>query len=128
MTDSVAQNQLRVRLVSIALEWERAFGVAPQITSAISEYDTARLLGHTDESFSNDCVGRTTSLKTDGAPPPEDLCEHRRLTGGERLRIAGEIDFTTLLGHSGPPREAGGMFRVPSAKLVRREGIEPSTY
>ncbi|HBB98233.1 MAG TPA: hypothetical protein DC054_22845 [Blastocatellia bacterium] len=63
MTDSVSQNQLRVRLVSIALEWERAFGVAPQITSAISEYDAARLLGHTDESFSKDCVGRTAVSK-----------------------------------------------------------------
>ncbi len=63
MIDSVEKNQLRARLVSIALEWERAFGVAPRITSAISEYDAARLVGHTDESFSNDCVGRTAVSK-----------------------------------------------------------------
>jgi hypothetical protein len=50
---------LRSRLVAIALEWERSFGVAPQITSAISEYDAARLVGHSDESLSKDCIGCT---------------------------------------------------------------------
>lgn len=50
---------IRDRLVAVALEWERAFGVAPQITSAISEYDAARLVGHSDDSFSADCIGRT---------------------------------------------------------------------
>lgn len=49
----------RARLVTIALEWERAFGVAPQITSAVSEYDAARLVGHSEESFGHDCIGRT---------------------------------------------------------------------
>lgn len=50
---------IRSRLVAVALEWERAFGVAPQITSAISEYDAARLVGHSEATFSQDCVGRT---------------------------------------------------------------------
>lgn len=50
---------IRDRLVAIALEWERRFGVAPAITSALSEYDAARLVGHSDHSFSTDCVGRT---------------------------------------------------------------------
>jgi hypothetical protein len=50
---------LRSRLVAVALEWERAFGVAPQITSAVSEYDAALLVGHSDASFSQDCIGRT---------------------------------------------------------------------
>jgi hypothetical protein len=50
---------LRDRLTSVALEWERAFGVAPHITSAISEYDAARLVGHSDATFAADCVGRT---------------------------------------------------------------------
>lgn len=45
--------------MGVALEWERAFGVAPQITSALSEYDAARLVGHSDETFGQDCVGRT---------------------------------------------------------------------
>jgi hypothetical protein len=56
---SEAKPDLRSRLVGIALEWERKFGVAPQITSAISEYDAARLVGHSDDTFSRDCVGRT---------------------------------------------------------------------
>ena len=50
---------LRTRLIEAALEWERLFGVAPQITSAVSEYDAARLVGHSDASFSQDTVGRT---------------------------------------------------------------------
>ena len=39
---------LRHRLVSAALEWELRYGVAPAITSAVSEYDAARLLGLSD--------------------------------------------------------------------------------
>jgi hypothetical protein len=41
------------------LEWEHRYGVAPFITSAISEFDAARLVGHTPESLAIDCVGRT---------------------------------------------------------------------
>ena len=52
-------DDLRNRLVAVTLEWERVFGVAPSITSAISEYDAARLVGHTDESYGKACVGRT---------------------------------------------------------------------
>lgn len=52
-------SSLRCRLVSTALEWERRFGVAPSITGALSEYDAARLVGHSDDSFSLDCAGRT---------------------------------------------------------------------
>ena len=36
---------LRGKLVDIALEWQESFGVAPSITSAISEYDAAMLIG-----------------------------------------------------------------------------------
>jgi hypothetical protein len=50
---------LRTRLVDVALQWERSFGVAPHITSAISEYDAALLVGHSEESFGKDCIGRT---------------------------------------------------------------------
>jgi hypothetical protein len=56
---SNSPEHLRDQLVAVALEWERAFGVAPQITNAISEYDAARLVGHSDSSFGADCVGRT---------------------------------------------------------------------
>ena len=50
---------LRANLVQLALEWERRFGVAPAITSALSEFDAACLVGHSAESLSLDCVGRT---------------------------------------------------------------------
>ena len=50
---------LRTQLVNVALAWERRFGVAPAITGAISEYDAARLVGHTDDSLSADCAGRS---------------------------------------------------------------------
>jgi hypothetical protein len=36
---------LRKRLVDVALEWEQAFGNAPHITSALSEFDAAQLIG-----------------------------------------------------------------------------------
>ena len=51
--------KLRDRLVALALEWERVFGVAPSITSAVSEYDAACLVGHTDDTYGKACVGRT---------------------------------------------------------------------
>jgi hypothetical protein len=53
------EESIRSRLVSIALEWERAFGVAPHITGAVSEYDAARLVGHSDTTYAVDCSGRT---------------------------------------------------------------------
>lgn len=51
--------QLRASLVGVALEWERRYGVAPAITSAISEYDAALLIGHSPDSLALDGVGRT---------------------------------------------------------------------
>ena len=36
---------LRNKLVDIALDWQENFGVAPSITSALSEYDAAMLIG-----------------------------------------------------------------------------------
>jgi hypothetical protein len=43
--------ELRARLVTTALQWETAFGVAPAITSAVSEYDAAILLGSTAQAY-----------------------------------------------------------------------------
>lgn len=54
-----ACQDLRETLVRTALEWERRYGVAPAVTSALSEYDAALLVGHDDGTFSADCVGRT---------------------------------------------------------------------
>ena len=36
--------KLRDKLVDIALQWQANFGVAPSITSSISEYDAAMLV------------------------------------------------------------------------------------
>jgi hypothetical protein len=44
---------LRDRLVSTALEWQRLFGVAPAITNALSEYDAAMLIGCPETEYSN---------------------------------------------------------------------------
>ena len=38
--------RLREALVSITLEWEQRYGVAPRITANLSEYDAAMLAGH----------------------------------------------------------------------------------
>jgi hypothetical protein len=54
---------LRDRLVAAALEWQDHFGVAPSITSALSEYDAALLVGHSPESFGRDCTDRTAVTK-----------------------------------------------------------------
>ena len=52
-------DELRQALVALALEWERRYGVSPAITCAVSEFDAARLVGHSADSFGLDCVGRT---------------------------------------------------------------------
>lgn len=46
-------NELRQNLVDLALAWERQYGVAPSIVSAISEYDAARLVGMSDLEYSS---------------------------------------------------------------------------
>jgi hypothetical protein len=43
---------IRDKLVRIALEWQEKFGVAPAVTSAISEYDAAKLLGCSEVIYS----------------------------------------------------------------------------
>ncbi len=50
---------LRNELVEISLNWEKKFGVLPQITSAISEYDAAKLVGMCEEKYSKYMQGRT---------------------------------------------------------------------
>src|ERR1035438_1165072 len=42
--ESLRMDDIRTRLVNIALEWQECFGVAPSITSAIAEVDAACLL------------------------------------------------------------------------------------
>jgi hypothetical protein len=50
---------LRSRLVEIALQWQDCFGVAPAITSIISELDAALLVGMTEDEYRSDCTQRT---------------------------------------------------------------------
>lgn len=55
--------RLRGQLVKIAIEWEDYFGVAPRITSAISELDAARLVGMREKQFCEDGRKRTAVTK-----------------------------------------------------------------
>ncbi|QBG46074.1 hypothetical protein EGM51_01090 [Verrucomicrobia bacterium S94] len=44
--------ELREQLVATALEWQKRYGVAPAITSTVSEYDAAMLVGCSDADYS----------------------------------------------------------------------------
>jgi hypothetical protein len=54
---------LQERLVSVALQWEQRFGNAPAITSALSEYDAAMLVGLSESEYSSAMAGATTVRK-----------------------------------------------------------------
>jgi hypothetical protein len=59
MTECENAADLRVRLVEIALRWQERFGVAPTVTSALSELDAALLVGMTEDEYCADCSSRT---------------------------------------------------------------------
>ena len=50
---------LRNRLVALALEWQTVFGVAPAITSVLSEFDAATLVGCPLEVYCKDGAAKT---------------------------------------------------------------------
>ena len=54
---------LRDKLVSIALEWQDKFGIAPQITTPISEYDAAMLVGFPVQDYSDYMQDKTAVNK-----------------------------------------------------------------
>lgn len=54
---------LRDKLKGIALEWQKRFGIAPAITSTISEYDAAMLLGMSEDDYSNQMQTQTAVQK-----------------------------------------------------------------
>ncbi len=54
---------LRDKLVSIALEWQEKFGIAPQITTPISEYDAAMLVGFPEQDYSDYMQDKTAVNK-----------------------------------------------------------------
>lgn len=56
-------NNIRTELVSIALKWQREFGVAPAITSAISEYDAAIMLVHCSKNEYSSHMKNATAVR-----------------------------------------------------------------
>ncbi len=56
-------NMLRDKLVDIALQWQTKFGVAPQITTVISEYDAAMLVGMPESEYSEYMQDKTAVNK-----------------------------------------------------------------
>lgn len=58
-----AGDTLRARLVATALAWWDRYGVAPQITSTLSELDAARLVGMSEPEYARDCATRTAVTK-----------------------------------------------------------------
>ena len=56
-------DKLRADLVKIALAWEKAYGNAPSITCAISEYDAAVLVGCSETEYSASMKGITSVQK-----------------------------------------------------------------
>ena len=109
--------KLRDRLVAVTREWERVFGVAPSITSAISEYDAACLVGHTDESYGKTCVGRTAVTRG---------CDF--ILNGLRYQVKGNRpsgkpgSFVTLVSKAGVqrPDTSPGMAKKYSNRVTKR--------
>lgn len=54
---------LRDKLVETALEWQNKFGVAPQITAVISEYDAVMLIGMSEKDYSDYMQDKTAVQK-----------------------------------------------------------------
>jgi len=55
--------ELRENLIIVALEWQRRYGVAPAITSALSEYDAAKMIGMSDEEYAEYMSDKTAVCK-----------------------------------------------------------------
>jgi hypothetical protein len=62
-TQKGTKMNLRNQLVTTALEWQKRFGVAPAITSAISEYDAAILVGCPEDEYSDYMQDKTAVSK-----------------------------------------------------------------
>jgi hypothetical protein len=55
--------ELRNKLIEVALEWQNYYGVAPAITSALSEYDAAILIGCPEKDYMAQSRRRTAVRK-----------------------------------------------------------------
>jgi hypothetical protein len=56
-------SNIRKNLVELALEWQKKFGVAPAITSTLSEYDAAMLVGMSESDYSDFMQNQTAVQK-----------------------------------------------------------------
>ena len=56
--------ELRKRLVDVALDWEKYFGIGPNITNTISEFDSAVLVGMEEDRYCAD--GKIRKAVTEG--------------------------------------------------------------
>ena len=56
-------SMIRNELITLALEWQNKFGVAPAITSTLSEYDAAMLVGMTENEYSDFMQSQTAVQK-----------------------------------------------------------------
>ncbi len=54
---------LRKKLIDVALEWQERFGVSPQITTPISEYNAAMLVGMSEDEYSDYMQDKTAVNK-----------------------------------------------------------------
>ncbi len=54
---------IRFKLVDVSLDWQDAFGVAPQITSQLSELDAAMLIGMPIQEYSEFMQDKTAVSK-----------------------------------------------------------------
>jgi len=44
-------DNLRQKLIQVALEWQERYGVAPHVTPALSEYDASRIVGMPEDEY-----------------------------------------------------------------------------
>lgn len=56
-------DNLRQRLIEVALEWQESYGVAPHVTPALSEYDAARIVGMYETEYSEYMQDKTAVCK-----------------------------------------------------------------
>jgi hypothetical protein len=90
---------LRKQFVDVALEWEKHFGVAPSITSAISELGAARLVGMSEAA---DCAGGT----------------HRTAVTKDTDLVCGEVRYQVTA--SRPSGKRGSKVRLVSHKTEKK--------
>lgn len=55
--------ELRQNPINVSLQWQRQYGVAPVITSALSEYDAAKLIEMSDEEYAEYMSDKTAVSK-----------------------------------------------------------------